>query len=99
MQNLNKGPVTVRQCSGLSVSLLNIYFHDNIKGWKDKTEAGIRERQGLYINMFSFAGDQICIENSEHKLQRSIHNLHVFGKIYNLQIATNKTKATAFGGK
>jgi DNA polymerase/3'-5' exonuclease PolX len=51
------------------------------------------------MNMLLLAGNQICTQKGQDKSRSSIHNLHGFGKMYDLQIATNKTKVMAFKRK
>jgi len=46
-----------------------------------------------------FADDQVIIQDSEDKLQKSVYLLNQMNKDYNLKISTDKTKTMAFKGK
>jgi len=47
-------------------------------------------------NMLLFADDQVFIQDSEDKLQKSVYILNQMCKDYNLKISTDKTKIMAF---
>ena len=53
----------------------------------------------LHINTLLFADDQVIIQDTEDKLQKSVYILHQLSKDYNLKISTNKTKIMALKGK
>jgi len=53
----------------------------------------------LYLNTSLFADDQVIIQDSEHKLQKSVYILNQMSNDYNLKIFTEKTKIMAFKGK
>jgi len=53
----------------------------------------------LYLNTFLSADDQVKIQDSEEKLQKSVYILNRMSKDYNLKISTDKTKIMAFKGK
>jgi len=46
-----------------------------------------------------FADDQVIIQDSEDKLQKSVYILNQMSKDHNLKISTDKTKIMAFKGK
>lgn len=46
-----------------------------------------------------FTYNQVIIQDSEDKLQLSIHKLNVLAKDYNLKISTQKPKTKAFLGE
>jgi len=58
-------------------------------------------KRNLYFNTLLFADDQVIIQDSEDKLQRSIYMrvLTQMSKDYNLKISTDKTKIIVFKGK
>ena len=53
----------------------------------------------IYLNTLLFADDQVIIQDSEDKLQKSVYLLNQKRKDYNLKISTDKIKITAFKGK
>jgi hypothetical protein len=53
-------------------------------------------KSNLYLNTLLFADDQAIIQDSEDKLQKSVH---ILNQDYNLKISTGKTKIMAFKGK
>jgi hypothetical protein len=89
----------VRQGCNLSTALFNMYIEDLLRNWKYKADAGIVLQRNLYFNTLLFADDQIIIQDSEDKLQKSAYILNQMSKDYNLKISTDKTKITAFKGK
>jgi len=56
-------------------------------------------KRNIYLNTLLFADDQIIIQDSEDKLQKSVYILNQMSKDYNLKISTDKTKIMAFKGK
>jgi hypothetical protein len=56
-------------------------------------------KRNLYLNTLLFADDQVIIQDSEDKLQKSVNILNQMSKDYNLKIFTAKTKLIAFEGK
>ena len=56
-------------------------------------------KRNLYLNTLLFADDQVIIQDSEDKLQKSIYILNEMSKDYNLKISTDKTKTMVFRGK
>jgi len=56
-------------------------------------------KRNLYLNTLLFAGDQVIIQDSEDKLQKSVYILNQMRQDYNLKISTDKTKFMAFKGK
>jgi len=49
-------------------------------------------KRNVYLNTLLFADDQVIIQDSEDKLQKSIYLLNQMCKDYNLKISTDKTK-------
>ena len=56
-------------------------------------------KRNLYFNTLLFAYDQIIIQDTEHKLQKSVFILNQLSKDYSLKISTEKTKILTFKGK
>jgi len=56
-------------------------------------------KRNLYLNTLLFADDQVIIQDSEDKLQKSVYLLNQTSKDYNFKISTDKTKLMAFKGK
>ena len=56
-------------------------------------------KRNFHINTLLFADDQVVIQDTEDKLQKSVYILHQLSKDYNLKISTDKTKIMAFRGK
>jgi len=56
-------------------------------------------KRNLYLNTLLFADDQVIIQDSEEKLQKSVYILNQMNKDYNLKISMDKTKIMAFKGK
>jgi len=57
----------------LSPALFNIYIDDLLRNRKQKADAGIMLKRNLYLNTLLFADDQVIIQDSEDKLQKSVH--------------------------
>ena len=93
---INQG---VRRGCNLSPALFNIYIYNLLRNWKHKVDAGVILERNLYLNTLLFADDQIIIQDSEDKLQKSVYILNQMSKDYNLKISTDKTKIVAFKGK
>ena len=72
---------------------------DLLRNWKHRVDAGIMLKRNLHINTVLFADDQVIIQDTEEKLQKSVYILHQLSKDYNLKISTDKTKIMAFRGK
>jgi len=53
----------------------------------------------LYLNTLFFADDQVIIQDTEDKLQKSLYILNQMSRYYNLKIFTDKTKIMFFEGK
>ena len=53
-------------------------------------------KRNLYLNTFLFADDQVTIQDSEDKLQKSVYILNQMSKDYNLKISTEKKKNYGF---
>jgi len=56
-------------------------------------------KRNLYLNTLLFADDQVIIQDSEDKLQKSVYILNQMRKDHNLKISMGKTKIMAFKGK
>ena len=55
-------------------------------------------KRNLYLNTLLFADDQVIIQDSEDKLQKSVYTLNQMNKDYKLKISTDK-KNMVFKGK
>ena len=49
-------------------------------------------KRNLYLNTLLFADDQVTIQDSEDKLQKSVYILNQMSKDYNLKISRDKSK-------
>jgi hypothetical protein len=56
-------------------------------------------KRNLYLNTLLFADDQVIIQDSEDKLQKSVYILSQMSNDYNPKISTDKTKIMAFKGE
>ena len=56
-------------------------------------------KRNLYLNTLLFADDQVIIQDSEDKFQKSVNILNQISKGYNLKISKDKTKIMSFEGK
>ena len=56
-------------------------------------------KRNLYLNTVHFTDDQVIIQDSEDKLQKSVYILNQMIKYYNLKISMDKTKIMALRGK
>ena len=56
-------------------------------------------KRDLNLNTLLFADDHVIIQDSEDKLQKSVHILNQMSKDYNLKISTDKTKIMDFKRK
>jgi len=63
----------VRQGCNLSPSLFNIYIDNLLRNWKHKADTGIKLKRNIYLNTLLFADDQVIIQDSEDKLQKSVY--------------------------
>jgi hypothetical protein len=82
----------VRQGCNLSLALFNIYIDDLLRNWKNKADAGILFKRNPYLNTLLFADNQVVIQDSEDKLQKSVCILNQMCKDYNLKISMEKQK-------
>jgi len=57
-------------------------------------DVGIMLKRNVYLNTLLFADDQVIIQESEDKLQKSVYILNQMSKDYNLKISTEKNKNT-----
>ena len=89
----------MRQSCNLSPALFNIYIDDLLRNWIQKVGAGIMLQRNLYLNTLLFASDQVIIQDSEDKPQKSVYILNKMSKDYNLKISMDKTQIMAFKGK
>ena len=90
---INQG---VREGCNLSPAFFNIYVDDLLRNWKHKFDAGIMLERNLYLNKLLFPDDQVIIQDSEDKVQKSVYILNQISKEYSLKISTDKTKIMAF---
>jgi len=58
-----------------------------------------RHIKELIFNTLLFADAQFIISDTEDNLQKAVHLLYNISKVYNLEIATKKTKVFSFVGK
>ena len=93
---INQG---VRQGCNLSLALFIIYIDYLLRNWKHKVDTGIVLKRNQYLNTLLFTDDQVIIQDSGDKLQKSVYMLNQMSKDYNLKIAMDKTKIMAFKGK
>jgi len=56
-------------------------------------------KRNLYLNTLLLADDQVIIQDSEDKLQKSVYILNQMSTEYNLKISMDRTKIMAFKGK
>jgi len=56
-------------------------------------------KRNFYLNTLLLADDQVIIQDSEDKLQKSVYISNQMCKDYNLKISTGRTKIMAFKGK
>jgi len=84
---------------GVIYHRLFLTFNDLLRNWKHKADTGIKLKRNIYLNTLLFADDQIIIQDSEDKLQKSVSLLNQMSKDYNLKISADKTKIMAFKGK
>jgi hypothetical protein len=56
-------------------------------------------KRNIYLNTLLFTDDQVIIQDSEDKLQKSVYILNQLSKDYNLKISIDKTKLMAFKRK
>jgi len=82
---INQG---VRKGCNLSPALFNIYIDNLLRNWKYKADAGIMLKINLYLNTLLFTDDQVTIQESEDKLQKSActgcprRNVPDFGRVF-----------------
>jgi len=93
---INQG---VRQGCNPSPALFIIYIDDLLRNWKHKVDTGIVLKRNFYLNTLLFADEQVIMQDSEDKLQKSVCVLNQMSKDYNLKISMDKTKILAFKGK
>ena len=56
-------------------------------------------KRKFYLSTLLFADDQVLIQDSEEKLQKSVYTLNQMSKDYNLKISVGKTKIMSFKGQ
>ena len=81
------------------VCIYSVNIDDLLGNWKHKVDAGIILNRNLYPNILLFADDQVIMQDSEDKLQKSVYILNQMSKDYILKISTDKTKIITFKGK
>ena len=89
----------MRQECNQSLALFNIYIYDLLRNWKHKADTGIKLKRNIYLNTLLFTDDQVIIQDSEDKLQKSVYLLNQMSRDYNLKISADKIKIMAFKGK
>jgi hypothetical protein len=52
---------------------INIYKEDLLINWKPKSVAGIIIKRNIYLNTLLFADEQVIIQDTEDKLQKSVY--------------------------
>ena len=65
---------------------------DLLTNRKHKTAAGIVLKRTIHLNTLLFADDQVVIQDSEDKVQKSVYVLKQMSKDYKLKISRNQTK-------
>jgi len=63
----------MRQECNLSPALFNIYIDDLLRNGKHKADTGIKFKRNIYLKTLLFADDQVIIQDSEDKLQKSVN--------------------------
>jgi hypothetical protein len=53
--------------------MYNIYIDNLLRNWKNKGDAGIMFKRNLCHNTLLFTNDQVIIQDSEDKLQKSVY--------------------------
>jgi hypothetical protein len=76
-----------------------MYIEYFLRNWKHKVDAGIVLKRNLYLNILLFVDDQVIIQDSEDKFQKSVYILNQMSKDNNLKISTDEIKIMAFKGK
>jgi hypothetical protein len=67
--------------------------------WKLKADPAIILKTDVAFDTLLLADDQLIIQDSEDKLQKSVHLFNLLSKDYNLKMSISKTKVMAFKGK
>jgi len=81
------------------MALLNIYIDDLLRNWKHKADAGTMFKRNLYLTTFLSPDDQVIIQDSEDKLQKSVYIIKQMCKDCNIKISTDKRQIVVFKGK
>ena len=72
------------------MTIFNIYIDDLLRNWKHKADAGVLLKRNLYLNTLLFADEQVVIQGSIDKLQKTVCMLNQMCKDYNLEIPRDK---------
>jgi hypothetical protein len=67
------------------------YVDDLLRKWKLQVDPGVILKINVAFRTVLFADDQLIIQDSEDKLQKSIHAFSLLSKDYNLKISISKT--------
>jgi len=87
----------VRQGCSISPVLFNLYLDQVFGIWLQKLKTSKYFKE-LIFNTMLFSDDQFIISDTEDNLQKTDYLLYNVSKIYNLEIATKKTKVFGFVG-
>ena len=63
--------IYINQECNLSPALFNIYIDEFLRNWKHKADTDIKLKRNIYLNTLLFAHDQVILQDSEDKLQKS----------------------------
>ena len=92
---INKG---VRQGSGLSPVLFNIYINKIVQEFKLAIKKVIQLNNRKILNTTLYADGQNLMATSEDELQTMAHQLNLIARKYKMTISSTKTKSMAMCG-